>query len=255
VSLPRGGREALWSLGLSVLVHAGLVTGLGSIVLASSVRIQPAVLEVAVVAAAEAPPAPTSEAAASVLSAPPAETAAVPPPAPPDPPPAPSGFETPDAALAEARPDATASAPAEPRPPAPREAPRRPAARQQLAVKPPALPSASGVDGITNAKPTELSAAASFKPIVAPPLTYPPVAIALGEEGTVGLLVEIDLEGTPTAVTVEKSSGFGSLDEEAIRTMLRWRFSPPTKNGHASAVTIYIPMVFKLKHHDGRGAP
>jgi len=252
----RGAREALWGLGLSVLVHAGLLTGLSSIVLASRVRTQPTVLEVAVVAAAEAPPAPTSEPAAAVLSAPPAETAEVRSPAQPDSPSAPSGLEAPVAALPEVRPDETASEPPETRPPAPRgSAPHRSAAPPQLAVKPPALPSARGVDGITNAKPTELSAAAAFRPVVAPPLTYPPVAIELGEEGTVGLLVEIDREGTPQAVTVEKSSGFGSLDEEAVRTMLRWRFSPPAKNGHAAAVTIYIPMVFKLKHHDGWGAP
>jgi protein TonB len=207
---------------------------------------------------------PTSEPAAAVLSAPPAETADVGLPAQPDSPPPPSGLRAPDAALPEARPDASAlelpeaqpETPPESRPPAPPEpAPRRSAASPQLAVKPPALPSARGVDGVTNAKPTELSAAASFRPVVAPPLTYPPVAIELGEEGTVGLLVEIDIEGMPKGVTVEKSSGFGSLDEEAVRTMRRWRFSPPTKSGHASAVTIYIPMVFKLKHHDGRGAP
>jgi protein TonB len=263
--LSRGGaREALWALGLSIFVHAGLMVGLGSIVLAARVAIQPTVLEVAVVAAAEAPPAAAPDSTPAAVTPPPAEAAPVGSAAPSDPSPAPPEPKAPAVALPEAPADATVAQPAEtppkPEPPAPRvetppaqhaDRPAAPRVPPQLAAKPPALPPGHGVDGITNAKPTELSATASFRPVVAPPLTYPPIAIRLGEEGTVGLLVAIDAEGTPQEVTVQKSSGFGSLDEEAVRTMRRWRFSPPHKNGLAGPVTIYIPMVFKLKHHDG----
>jgi len=251
--LSRGGvREALWGLGLSVLIHAGLVAGLGSIMLATRVDMQPVVLEVAVVAAAEAPPMPTPN---SAEPAPPAEPARVQSPPPPEPTPSPPALKPPDAAPPDVAPPGappadTASQPAaaaaKPQQPTPREPPPRP---PQVAAKPPALPSGHGIDGITNATPTELSASATFKPVLAPPLRYPPIAVQLGEEGTVGLLVEIDAAGTPKEVTVQKSSGFGSLDEEAVRTMLQWRFSRPLKPAREGLTTIYIPMVFKLRHH------
>jgi protein TonB len=144
--------------------------------------------------------------------------------------------------------------PVEP-PPSPEPAAR--AARQaepSKAAKPVPPRSARSEDRAAT-RSVELDGALDLKVIASPAPKDPPIAVQLREEGTVDLVVEIGADGVPKDVTLYKSSGFGSLDEEAVRTMRRWRFSPPTKSGHASAVTIYIPMVFKLKHHDGRGAP
>jgi protein TonB len=250
-----GAREALWALLISVAVHGAFLVGLGRVLLATDIPAVPSAFEVMVVTADEmapaAPPRPVAGAAAppeAVRTPEPAPPAAVAPA--PSPPP---DVKPPEAALPEAAPVEAAPPPAA----KPAETPRKPPdtkpreERPQIAIKPPTPPAGHGVDGTANAKPTELSAVATFKPVVTPAPEYPPIAVQLGEEGTVGLLVEIEADGSPKAVTVQRSSGFGSLDEEAVRAMRLWRFSPPLKNGRAVAGTIYIPMVFKLKHHGG----
>jgi len=261
-------REALWGLVLSVAVHIGLLIALGSIVLAARIATQEPVIEVAVVAAADAQPTPPADPAAATAQAP----------APPDPPPSPPEQKASDAALPEApagetaprappgeiasdvaaKPAETPPKPEEPKPraaPPPRaERPAVPEAPPQIAARPPTLQPGRGAKGSANALPTEMGAAANLKAVVSPPPKYPPIALQLREEGTVNLIVEIGADGSPKEITVQKSSGFGSLDEEAIRTLRQWRFSPPLKDGQAASVKIYIPLVFKLKH-DGGGVP
>jgi protein TonB len=261
-----GAREALWALGLSVLVHAGLLGGLGSIVLAARDRTPPPVLEVALVTAAEGQAAAVPDTPETTAEPPPeAAQAAVPPPEPESPPADTKAAETappdappPEAAPPEPKPAPTAQpaeTPSPPKPPHPK--PHEAAARPpQLASRPaelkhPELARGAGIDGSVKATPTELGATGNFKAVISPAPQYPPIALQLREEGTVDLLVEVGADGSPKTVTVYKSSGFGSLDEEAIRTLRRWRFSPASKDGRATPMTVYIPLVFRLKHGDG----
>lgn len=56
---------------------------------------------------------------------------------------------------------------------------------------------------------------------------YPPVSVALGEQGTTVLRFIITVEGTTKDVAVTKSSGSMRLDEAAIEDVAnRWRYIP-----------------------------
>jgi TonB family protein len=65
-------------------------------------------------------------------------------------------------------------------------------------------------------------------------------------EGNVVLLVVVDTRGKPTDIKVEKSLG-GGLDEQAIKAVRKWRFSPGTKNGVPVDATIHLNMAFHLE--------
>jgi protein TonB len=210
------------------------------------------VLEVAVVTAAPeqsaAPPQPAPP-VEPVTEAPAAPREAAPPV---DPAPAAAAPPPAEDAVRQAEPAEPKPAPAEPakaveKPPEPA---KPHAAPPQTAARPPAQIS-HGTEGTAHGVAHESSIAPTIKTLTTPTPEYPRVAIQYREEGTVYLTVTIGVDGVPTAVTLYKSSGFGSLDEAAIKTMRQWRFVPVLKNGRPEAVTIYVPMEFRLKHHDG----
>jgi len=241
-----GTREVLWGLGLSVLVHAALVAGGGAIMLAGRVPDQPMVLEIEVVGAlGEQAPTLTPD-------TPPVQAA--PPPAPDAPAPAAAASTTPSPATTP--PPEPPPAHDEPNPPAepaqaapPAERPPAPAApRQQLAVRPPAEIRSHGEHGTSHGIETEMGKQAKLKPVVAPPVEYPRIAIQLREEGTVVLTVAVGADGVPDEISVFQSSGYGSLDQAAVQMMQRWRFAPLMRDGKAVATTTVIPVKFHLKH-------
>jgi protein TonB len=83
--------------------------------------------------------------------------------------------------------------------------------------------------------------------IVAPQPDYPLIARRKGWEGTVVLRVEVDAEGLPTAVTVERSSGRPALDQAARRKVLAdWRFRPALRDGLAVPSVGLVPVDFRL---------
>ena len=49
-------------------------------------------------------------------------------------------------------------------------------------------------------------------------------------EGTIQILLVVDATGAPTKIAVLRPLGMG-LDEEAIKAVSQWKFSPGTKNG------------------------
>jgi TonB family protein len=65
------------------------------------------------------------------------------------------------------------------------------------------------------------------------------------ESASVLMSINIGADGRVTDVRVLRPAGFG-LDEEAVKTVSRWRFKPGTQNGSAVAVRANVDLNFKL---------
>lgn len=76
---------------------------------------------------------------------------------------------------------------------------------------------------------------------------YPRQSKRLGEQGTVLLAVEIDVDGTAAQVKVQKSSGHPRLDRTALETVLKWRFISGQKAGVPQKMWVNIPINFVLE--------
>jgi protein TonB len=77
-----------------------------------------------------------------------------------------------------------------------------------------------------------------------PPPQYPMDAACNGNGGTSTLKVTVGTEGTPTDVTVFRSSGSASLDDAAVAAVKTWKFKPATRGGQPVAQTINVPVNF-----------
>lgn len=97
--------------------------------------------------------------------------------------------------------------------------------------------------------PLALSKTANVpKPMVirnTPPI-YPETARRAGWEGRVTVRVEVSADGLPIRVALEKSSGYGVLDQAALRAVKNWRFQPRTLGGVVMAGTVDVPVNFTL---------
>ena len=60
---------------------------------------------------------------------------------------------------------------------------------------------------------------------------YSEIARAQGEQGEVRLRIVISPSGKPDRVTMEKSSGYARLDNDARNSVLTWHFQPALKRG------------------------
>jgi protein TonB len=78
------------------------------------------------------------------------------------------------------------------------------------------------------------------------PPVYPEVARRAGWEGRATVRVEVSAEGLPMSVTLEKSSGYGVLDQAALRAVKTWRFQPRMMGGVAMRGTVDVPVNFTL---------
>jgi protein TonB len=234
-------------IGLSCLLHVGLVTGLilGQQWVTRVVALQPPVLPVQLVTldVAEpprepAPPAPPRRERATPTRRPepprPREAAAarVEEPAPQPVTPAPV---SPPAEVAPAPAGVTATLPAisepaaAPGPPAP--APSGPAL---VASK----PSTTTPDGVTRtARP---QGGYQVRP------TYPAAPRRLGIQGTTMLRVYVLADGRIGDVLVERSAGHPDLDQAATDAVRRWRFEPARRGDDAVAMWVLLPVEFRL---------
>lgn len=79
-----------------------------------------------------------------------------------------------------------------------------------------------------------------------PAPSYPASARRRGQEGRVILRVVVLPDGDAGEVVLEKSSGVESLDQAALETVRRWRFSPARRNGRPVSATVQIPIRFAL---------
>lgn len=94
---------------------------------------------------------------------------------------------------------------------------------------------------IPETAPTALGYGAGMKNVA-----YPRDAIKNRHEGTVMLRVKIGTDGTPLEAIVESSSGHASLDRAAREAVMKWRFTPGTKNGQPFIAWGLVPIAFKL---------
>jgi protein TonB len=98
------------------------------------------------------------------------------------------------------------------------------------------------------AKPKPAAAVNIPKPVVIQntPPSYPDLARRNGWEGRVMIRVEVSAEGRPLSTAIAKSSGFGVLDQAALRAVKSWRFQPRTVAGIPSAGSVEVPVNFSL---------
>ena len=82
---------------------------------------------------------------------------------------------------------------------------------------------------------------------VNPRPAYPEIARQRGQEGQLALLVSVDVHGNPTKVSIETSSGYSLLDQEAITTIRKWKFAPASRNGEAVPGSVRVPVTFRLR--------
>jgi periplasmic protein TonB len=74
----------------------------------------------------------------------------------------------------------------------------------------------------------------------------PAISTRLGESGRVIVSVLVGLNGKPLQVQVVKSSGFDRLDDNAVKTVMRWRFRPGTQNGAPTVMSVTQPVDYEL---------
>ena len=98
------------------------------------------------------------------------------------------------------------------------------------------------------AKPKPAAAVNIPKPVVIQntPPSYPDLARRNAWEGRVLVRVEVSTEGRPISTTIAQSSGFGVLDQAALRAVKSWRFQPRTIAGIPSAGSVEVPVNFSL---------
>lgn len=84
------------------------------------------------------------------------------------------------------------------------------------------------------------------------PPRYPAEALASRVEGTVILRVLVGLDGSPSQVEIDRSSGDLRLDEAARAKVSDWRFNPASKAGEPVEGWVQVPVTFSL---DGPPAP
>ena len=80
-----------------------------------------------------------------------------------------------------------------------------------------------------------------------PPIEVPLASRRMGEEGTVQLRVLVGTDGLPKAVTVQRSSGFARLDEQAVWAMKRARFKPQTDHGVPIEWIVIAPLQYEIE--------
>ncbi len=236
-------------IGLSCLLHVGLVTGLilGQQWVTSVVALQPPVLPVELVTLDAAgpprepappapprrertapvrrsePPRPRETAAAKVEEPRPLTPAPVSPSA--DVAPAPAAVAATLPAISEPAP-----APGPPAPAASGPTVTLPAAAPTLASKPP--------DGVTRtARP---QGGYQVRP------AYPSAPRRLGIQGTTMLRVHVLADGRIGDVLVERSAGHPDLDQAATEAVRRWRFEPARRGDDAVAMWVLLPVEFRL---------
>jgi len=77
-----------------------------------------------------------------------------------------------------------------------------------------------------------------------PPPDYPPELACYDQGGTVGLLMQVGVDGRPHDVRVERGSGHPELDQAALEAVADWEFTPGTRGGEPVATDLRVPVTF-----------
>ena len=80
-----------------------------------------------------------------------------------------------------------------------------------------------------------------------PKPAYPRVSHRLNEQGQVVIRVFVAADGSAQQGEVKTTSGYDRLDQEALRTVLRWRFVPGQRFGTPEAMWFNVPVNFVLE--------
>ena len=94
--------------------------------------------------------------------------------------------------------------------------------------------------------PIQAPAIAPTQPLAVdtPPPEYPAQLACDDIGGTVGLIMEIGVDGSPVNIRVENSSGQPALDQSAMDTVRTWTFRPATRNGKPVTTDLRVPVTF-----------
>jgi protein TonB len=75
---------------------------------------------------------------------------------------------------------------------------------------------------------------------------YPIASQRRREEGVVVLNVAVDAGGTPTSMSIKRSSGYPLLDRAALNAVRRWTFEPARSGGVPMFSQVEVPVRFSL---------
>lgn len=79
------------------------------------------------------------------------------------------------------------------------------------------------------------------------PPGYPPMAIKRRWQGTVILQALVRASGETSEIKIKQSSGFGLLDEAAVKAVRGWSFEPTIENGQTISSWVEVPVEFDLR--------
>ena len=79
-----------------------------------------------------------------------------------------------------------------------------------------------------------------------PQPAYPDSAQLSGEQGDVLVGVHVNASGKPRRLRIDKSSGFGDLDDAAAAAVAQWRFTPAVENGDTPSAWTTVKIHFEL---------
>ena len=118
----------------------------------------------------------------------------------------------------------------------------------------PALPPLTAPVAVAAAAPATLAAApavqmpssdADYLQNPRPP--YPSISRRLNEQGKTTIRVLIGVDGLPQRSEIFKSSGYERLDQAALTTVMRWRYSPGKRGGVPEAMWFNVPINWVLE--------
>ena len=81
---------------------------------------------------------------------------------------------------------------------------------------------------------------------MSPHPAYPLQALRAGEQGTVLVLAQIDVDGKVTDARVVRPSGSRILDRAAPDEVRRWKFEPALHAGRPVIASVEVPVNYRL---------
>jgi protein TonB len=109
-----------------------------------------------------------------------------------------------------------------------------------------AQPATPSLGGVAAAPTVDANYKAAYLQNPKPP--YPPLAFKARLEGKVTLLAEVLPDGRAGQVKILESSGHEILDQSALSTVKKWKFTPARKDGVIVTQVVRIPITYSLKN-------
>ena len=135
---------------------------------------------------------------------------------------------------------------AAPAPPV-KKPPAAPATPKPAAVVATPAPVSAPAKQVESPVPVKQPAVDFIAPVVVrrAPAQYPPQAKRQGLSGVVELDLLVDEAGNPKDIRVVRAEPEGTFDLAAIRSVMRWKFEPATRNGQVEAARTRAVVQFK----------